>query len=87
MPCLLYGVIVVTDEERFIQEASKCGIILDTESAKEWVKAYQKGGRVDIKEIMRNYNTAKIKQVAQKKGWKVTNVSQLEDKIVIRIRE
>jgi hypothetical protein len=79
------GRVVVTDEELLIKEAAKVGIILDAERAKEWVKLAQEG-KINTKEIMRNYSISKVKQAAQKKGWKTT-VKQEGDKIIIKLRE
>ena len=85
MPCWMRGRVVVTDEELLIKEAAKVGIILDTERAKEWVKLAQEG-KINTKEIMRNYSISKVKMAAQKKGWKTT-VKQEDDKIIIKVRE
>jgi len=85
MPCWMSGRVVVTDEELLIKEAAKVGIVLDTERAKEWVKLAQEG-KINTKEIMRNYSISKVKIAAQKKGWKTT-VKQEDDKIIIKVRE
>jgi hypothetical protein len=85
MPCWMSGRVVVTDEELLIKEAAKVGIVLDTERAKEWVKLAQEG-KINTKEIMRNYSISKVKMAAQKKGWKTT-VKQEDDKIIIKVRE
>ena len=85
MPCWMRGQVVVTDEELLIKEAAKVGIVLDTERAKEWVKLAQEG-KINTKEIMRNYSISKVKMAAQKKGWKTT-VKQEDDKIIIKLRE
>ena len=85
MPCWMRGQVVVTDEELLIKEAAKVGIVLDTERAKEWVKLAQEG-KINTKEIMRNYSISKVKMAAQKKGWKTT-VKQEDDKIIIKVRE
>ena len=79
------GRVVVTDEELLIKEAAKVGIVLDAERAKEWVKLAQEG-KINTKEIMRNYSISKVKIAAQKKGWKTT-VKQEDDKIIIKVRE
>ena len=79
------GRVVVTDEELLIKEAAKVGIVLDAERAKEWVKLAQEG-KINTKEIMRNYSISKVKIAAQKKGWKTT-VKQEDDKIIIKLRE
>ena len=79
------GRVVVTDEELLIKEAAKVGIVLDAERAKEWVKLAQEG-KINTKEIMRNYSISKVKMAAQKKGWKTT-VKQEDDKIIIKVRE
>ena len=86
MPCYLLGRIAITDEERLIEEASKFGIILSKERAQEWVKlAFE--SKNNTKDILRNYNILKVKLAAQKKGWKISNIKQEEDKIIIRLRE
>ena len=85
MPCWMRGRVVVTDEELLIKEAAKVGIVLDAERAKEWVKLAQEG-KINTKEIMRNYSISKVKMAAQKKGWKTT-VKQEDDKIIIKLRE
>ena len=85
MPCWMSGRVVVTDEELLIKEAAKVGIVLDTERAKEWVKLAQEG-KINTKEIMRNYSISKVKMAAQKKGWKTT-VKQEDNKIIIKVRE
>ena len=86
MPCYLIGKIVITDEERLIEEASKFGIVLNKERAKEWIKlSFEQ--QINTKDIMRNYNIAKVKQAAQKKGWKVGNIKYENDKVIIRLRE
>ena len=85
MPCWMRGRVVVTDEELLIKEAAKVGIVLDAERAKEWVKLAQEG-KINTKEIMRNYSISKVKMAAQKKGWKTT-VKQENDKIIIKVRE
>ena len=85
MPCWMRGRVVVTDEELLITEAAKVGIVLDTERAKEWVKLAREG-KINTKEIMRNYSISKVKMAAQKKGWKTT-VKQENDKIIIKVRE
>mgnify|MGYP006404441287 FL=1 len=85
MPCWMSGRVVVTDEELLIKEAAKVGIVLDAERAKEWVKLAQEG-KINTKEIMRNYSISKVKIAAQKKGWKTT-VKQEDDKIIIKLRE
>ena len=85
MPCWMRGRVVVTDEELLIKEAAKVGIVLDTERAKEWVKLAQEG-KINTKEIMRNYSISKVKMAAQKKGWKTT-VKQEGNKIIIKLRE
>jgi len=85
MPCWMRGRVVVTDEELLIKEAAKVGIVLDAERAKEWVKLAQEG-KINTKEIMRNYSISKVKIAAQKKGWKTT-VKQEDDKIIIKVRE
>ena len=85
MPCWMRGQVVVTDEELLIKEAAKEGIVLDTERAKEWVKLAREG-KINSKEIMRNYSISKVKMAAQKKGWKTT-VKQEDDKIIIKVRE
>ena len=85
MPCWMSGRVVVTDEELLIKEAAKVGIVLDAERAKEWVKLAQEG-KINTKEIMRNYSISKVKIAAQKKGWKTT-VKQEDDKIIIKVRE
>jgi len=85
MPCWMRGRVVVTDEELLIKEAAKVGIVLDAERAKEWVKLAQEG-KINTKEIMRNYSISKVKMAAQKKGWKTT-VKQEDDKIIIKVRE
>ena len=79
------GRVVVTDEELLIKEAAKVGIVLDAERAKEWVKLAQEG-KINTKEIMRNYSISKVKMAAQKKGWKTT-VKQEDNKIIIKVRE
>ena len=85
MPCWMRGRVVVTDEELLIKEAAKVGIVLDTERAKEWVKLAREG-KINTKEIMRNYSISKVKMAAQKKGWKTT-VKQEDNKIIIKVRE
>ena len=85
MPCWMRGRVVVTDEELLIKEAAKVGIVLDTERAKEWVQLAREG-KINTKEIMRNYSISKVKMAAQKKGWKTT-VKQEDDKIIIKLRE
>ena len=85
MPCWMSGQVVVTDEELLIKEAAKVGIVLDAERAKEWVKLAQEG-KINTKEIMRNYSISKVKMAAQKKGWKTT-VKQEDNKIIIKVRE
>jgi len=85
MPCWMRGRVVVTDEELLIKEAAKVGIVLDTERARDWVKLAQEG-KINTKEIMRNYSISKVKMAAQKKGWKTT-VKQEGDKIIIKLRE
>jgi len=86
MPCYLIGKIVITDEERLIEEASKFGIVLNKERAKEWIKlSFEQ--QINTKDIMRNYNISKVKQAAQKKGWKVGNIKYENDKVIIRLRE
>ena len=85
MPCWMRGRVVVTDEELLIKEAAKVGIVLDTERAKEWVQLAREG-KINTKEIMRNYSISKVKMAAQKKGWKTT-VKQEDDKIIIKVRE
>jgi hypothetical protein len=85
MPCWMRGRVVVTDEELLIKEAAKVGIVLDAERAKEWVKLAQEG-KINTKEIMRNYSISKVKMAAQKKGWKTT-VKQEDNKIIIKVRE
>ena len=85
MPCWMRGRVVVTDEELLIKEAAKVGIVLDTERAKEWVQLAREG-KINTKEIMRNYSISKVKMAAQKKGWKTT-VKQEGDKIIIKLRE
>ena len=79
------GRVVVTDEELLIKEAAKVGIVLDAERAKEWVQLAQEG-KINTKEIMRNYSISKVKMAAQKKGWKTT-VKQEDNKIIIKVRE
>ena len=79
------GQVVVTDEELLIKEAAKVGIVLDTERAKEWVQLAREG-KINTKEIMRNYSISKVKMAAQKKGWKTT-VKQEDNKIIIKVRE
>ena len=85
MPCWMRGRVVVTDEELLIKEAAKVGIVLDAERAKEWVKLAREG-KINTKEIMRNYSISKVKMAAQKKGWKTT-VKQEDNKIIIKVRE
>ena len=85
MPCWMRGRVVVTDEELLIKEAAKVGIVLDTERAKEWVQLAREG-KINTKEIMRNYSISKVKMAAQKKGWKTT-VKQEDNKIIIKVRE
>jgi len=85
MPCWMSGRVVVTDEELLIKEAAKVGIVLDTERAKEWVQLAREG-KINTKEIMRNYSISKVKMAAQKKGWKTT-VKQEDNKIIIKVRE
>ena len=37
MPCYLRGRIVISDEDKLIEEAAKTGIVLNKERAKEWI--------------------------------------------------
>ena len=85
MPCYLRGRVIVTDEELLIKEASKEGMVLNTERARELVRLSREG-KINTKEIMRNYSISKVKLAAQKKGWK-SSVKQEGDKIVITLRE
>jgi hypothetical protein len=86
MPCYLRGRIVISDEDKLIEEAAKTGIVLDKERAKEWIKlAFEQ--KINTKEIIRNYNISKIKMAAQKKGWKISSIEQKDDKIIIKIKE
>jgi hypothetical protein len=85
MPCWMRGRVVITDEELLIKEAAKVGIVLDTERAKDWVQLAREG-KINTKEIMRNYSISKVKMAAQKKGWKTT-VKQEDNKIIIKVRE
>ena len=85
MPCYLRGRVIVTDEELLIKEASKVGMVLNTERARELVRLSREG-KINTKEIMRNYSISKVKLAAQKKGWK-SSVKQEGDKIVITLRE
>jgi len=85
MPCYLRGRVLVTDEELLIKEASKVGIVLDRIGAREWTQLAREG-KINTKEVLRNYSITKVKLAAQKKGWK-SSVKQEGDKIVITLRE
>ena len=85
MPCWMRGQLKITDEELLIKEAGKAGIVLDSERAKEWVQLSREG-KINTKEILRNYSISIVKMSAQKKGWKTT-VKQEDDKIILKLME
>lgn len=99
MPCYLRGRIKVTDLERLRDVASNIGLEVrkvadeyhifkdDTLIGTVGKNGVSESSRALMSNMLVGYSVAKVKQVAQKRGWKVTSVTTKEDRVIVRVSE